>query len=58
MKDLMNGIRFKLNDTDLTEQQTLDVLSAVLDTLNDLADLKSIGDYELGYIHTWLSRSI
>ena len=58
MKDLVNGVRFKLNDTDLTEQQKLDVISAVLDALNDLVDLKSIGDYELGYIHTWLSQSI
>ena len=58
MKDLVNGVRLKLNDTDLTEQQKLDVISAVLDTLNDLVDLKSTVDYELGYIHTWLSRSI
>ena len=54
MKDLVNGVRFKLNDTDLTEQQKLDVISAVLDTLNDLVDLKSTGDYELGYIHGYL----
>ena len=34
MKDLANGVRFKLNDIDLTEQQKLDVMSAVLDTNN------------------------
>ena len=50
MKDLVNGVRFKLNDTDLTEQQKLDVMSAVLDTLNELVDLKYAGDYELGYM--------
>ena len=26
MKDLVNGVRFKLNDTDLTKQQKLDVM--------------------------------
>ena len=50
MKDLVNGVRFKLNDTDLTEQQKLDVMSAVLDTLNELVDLKYPGDYESGYM--------
>ena len=50
MKDLVSGVRFKLNDTDLTEQQKLDVMSAVLDTLNELVDLKYAGDYELGYM--------
>ena len=50
MQDLVNGVRFKLNDTDLTEQQKLDVMSAVLDTLNELVDLKYPGDYELGYL--------
>ena len=50
MKDLVKGIRFELNDTDLTEQQKLDVMSAVLDTLNELVDLKYPGDYELGYL--------
>ena len=50
MKDLVNGVRFKLNDTDLTEQQKLDVMTAVLDTLNELVDLKYVGDYELGYM--------
>ena len=50
MKDLLNGVRFKLNDTDLTEQQKLDVMSAVLDTLNELVDLKYAGDYKLGYM--------
>ena len=50
MKDLVNDVRLKLNDTDLTEQQKLDVMSAVLDTLNELVDLKYPGDYELGYI--------
>ena len=50
MKDLVNGVRFKLNDTDLTEQQKLDVMSAVLDTLNELVDLKYEDDYELGYM--------
>lgn len=54
MKDLVNGVRFELKDTDLTGQQKLDVISAVLDTLNELVDLKSIGDYELGYIHGYL----
>ena len=41
MKDLVNAVRLKLNDTDLTEQQKLDVLSAVLDTLNELKYLES-----------------
>ena len=50
MKDLVNDVRFKLNDTDLTEQQKLDVMSAVLDTLNELVDLKYVDDYELGYM--------
>ena len=50
MKDLVNGVRFKLNDTDLTDQQKLNVISAVLNTLNDLVDLKSTGDYESGYM--------
>ena len=50
MKDLAIGVRFKLNDTDLTEQQKLDVMSAVLDTLNELVDLKYPGDYESGYM--------
>ena len=50
MKDLVNDVRFKLNGTDLTEQQKLDVMSAVLDTLNELVDLKYVDDYELGYI--------
>ena len=50
MKDLVNGVRFKLNDTDLTEQQKLDVMSAVLNTLNELVDLKYEDDYELGYM--------
>ena len=50
MKDLVNDVRLKLNDTDLTEQQKLDVMSAVLDTLNELVDLKYPGDYELGYM--------
>ena len=50
MKDLAIGVRFKLNDTALTEQQKLDVMSAVLDTLNELVDLKYPGDYELGYL--------
>ena len=50
MKDLVNGVRFKLNHTDLTEQQKLDVMSAVLDTLNELVDLKYPGDYESGYM--------
>ena len=50
MKDLVNGVRLKLNDTDLTEQQKLDVMSAVLDTLNELVDLKYPDDYELGYL--------
>ena len=50
MKDLVNGVRFKLNDTDLTEQQKLDVMSAVLETLNELVDLKYPDDYEFGYM--------
>ena len=50
MKDLVNGVRFKLNDTDLTEQQKLDVMSAVLDTLNELVNLKYPDDYDLGYL--------
>ena len=50
MKDLVNSVRFKLNDTDLTEQQKLDVMSAVLDTLNELVDLKYPGDYDFGYL--------
>ena len=50
MKDFVNDVRFKLNDTDLTEQQKLDVMSAVLDTLNELVDLKYADDYELGYM--------
>ena len=50
MKDLVNGVRFKLNDTDLTKQQKLDVMSAVLDTLNELVDLKYVDDYEFGYM--------
>ena len=50
MRDLVNGVRFKLNDIDLTEQQKLDVVSAVLDTLNELVDLKYPGDYESGYM--------
>ena len=33
MKDLVNAVRLKLNDTDLTEQQKLDVMSAVLDVI-------------------------
>ena len=50
MKNLVNDVRLKLNDTDLTEQQKLDVMSAVLDTLNELVDLKYPGDYESGYM--------
>ena len=50
MKDLVNDVRLKLNDIDLTEQQKLDVMSAVLDTLNELVDLQYPDDYELGYI--------
>ena len=50
MKDFVNDVRFKLNDTDLTEQQKLDVMSAVLDTLNELVELKYADDYELGYM--------
>ena len=50
MKDLVNDVRLKLNDTDLTEQQKLDVISAVFDTLNELVDLKYAGDYEFGYM--------
>ena len=50
MKELVNAVRLKLNDTDLTEQQKLDVMSAVLDTLNELGDLKYPDDYELGYM--------
>ena len=49
MKDLVNAVRLKLNDTDLTEQQKLDVLSAVIDTLNELGDLKYTSDYEVRY---------
>ena len=50
MKYFVNYVRFKLNDTDLTEQQKLDVMSAVLDTLNELVDLKYPDDYDLGYL--------
>ena len=50
MKYLANDIRFKLNDTDLTEQQKLYVMLAVLDTLNELVDLKYSYDYDLGYL--------
>ena len=46
MKDLVNAVRLKLNDTDLTEQQKLDVMSAVLDTLNELRYYES---YKRGY---------
>ena len=53
MKDLVNAVRLKLNDTDLTEQQKLDVMSAVLDTLNELGDLKYTGDYELRYLESY-----
>ena len=50
MKDLVNGVRLELNDTDLTEQQKLDVMSAVLDTLKELVDLKYPYDYKVGYM--------
>ena len=50
MKDLVNDVRLELNDIDLTEQQKLDVMSAVLDTLTELVDLKYPDDYELGYM--------
>ena len=57
MKDLVNAVRLKLNDTDLTEQQKLDVMSAVLDTLNELGDLKYTGDYELRYLESYKRSS-
>ena len=53
MKDLVNAVRLKLNDTDLTEQQKLDVLSAVRDTLNELGDLKYTSDYEARYSESY-----
>ena len=53
MKDLVNAVRLKLNDTDLTEQQKLDVLSAVIDTLNELGDLKYTSDYEVRYSESY-----
>ena len=53
MKDLVNAVRLKLNDTDLTEQQKLDVLSAVIDTLNELGDLKYTSDYEIRYLESY-----
>ena len=53
MKDLVNAVRLKLNDTDLTEQQKLDVMSAVLDTLNELGGLKYSCDYELRYLESY-----
>ena len=50
MKDLVNGVRFKLNDTDLTEQQKLDVMSAVIDTLNELRYMREYSEsYKRGY---------
>ena len=54
MKDLVNAVRLKLNDTDLTEQQKLDVLSAVRDTLNELGDLKYTSDYEARYSESYI----
>ena len=53
MKDLVNAVRLKLNDTDLTEQQKLDVMSAVIDTLHELGDLKYTSDYELRYLESY-----
>ena len=53
MKDLVNAVRLKLNDTDLTEQQKLDVMSAVLDTLNELGDLKYTDDYVVSYFESY-----
>ena len=50
MKDLENAVRFKLNDTDLTEQQKLDVMSAVIDTLNELGYMRGYSEsYKRGY---------
>ena len=50
MKNFVDDIRLKLNDTDLTERQKLDVMSAVLGTLDEVVDLKYSGDYESGYM--------